>query len=131
MVRKRKHPEPRNHERWMVSYADFITLLFALFVVMFAASNSDEKKAGKIAKAVQVAFKEMAVFTAGKNAALYDDGGLAVNSKAVFGNTHSFLDPKQFVAAERHSNQLTLQEVQTQLERVLKDEISNNNVRLT
>ena len=33
-----------NHERWLVSYADFITLLFAFFVVLFAASNVDEKK---------------------------------------------------------------------------------------
>ena len=53
MARKKKHPEPSNHERWLVSYADFITLLFACFVVMFAASNSDQKKAGQVAKAVQ------------------------------------------------------------------------------
>jgi chemotaxis protein MotB len=33
-----------NHERWLVSYADFITLLFAFFVVLFAASTVDEKK---------------------------------------------------------------------------------------
>ena len=77
MARKKKHPEHVNHERWLVSYADFITLLFAFFVVMFAASNSDQKKAGKIAQAVQVAFKEMAVFTpTGKVVALYDEGGL-------------------------------------------------------
>jgi chemotaxis protein MotB len=36
MARKKKHPEHVNHERWLVSYADFITLLFAFFVVMFA-----------------------------------------------------------------------------------------------
>jgi flagellar motor protein MotB len=44
VARKKKHPEHVNHERWLVSYADFITLLFAFFVVMFAASNSDQKK---------------------------------------------------------------------------------------
>ena len=33
-----------NHERWLVSYADFITLLFAFFVVMFASSQVDKKK---------------------------------------------------------------------------------------
>ena len=57
-MRKKKHPEHANHERWLVSSADFITLLFAFFVVMFAASNSDQKKAGQIAHSVQVAFKE-------------------------------------------------------------------------
>ncbi len=33
-----------NHERWLVSYADFVTLLFAFFVVMFAASQKNEAK---------------------------------------------------------------------------------------
>jgi chemotaxis protein MotB len=41
---KKKHPEHVNHERWLVSYADFITLLFAFFVVMFAVSHVDNKK---------------------------------------------------------------------------------------
>jgi chemotaxis protein MotB len=46
-VRKKKHPEHVNHERWLVSYADFITLLFAFFVVMFAVSQVDSKKVGR------------------------------------------------------------------------------------
>jgi chemotaxis protein MotB len=46
MARKKKHPEHVNHERWLVSYADFITLLFAFFVVMFAVSQVDTKKLG-------------------------------------------------------------------------------------
>jgi chemotaxis protein MotB len=33
-----------SRDRWMVSYADFITLLFAVFVVLYAASKADEKK---------------------------------------------------------------------------------------
>src|SRR5262245_14117560 len=48
MPRKKiKHPEHVNHERWLVSYADFITLLFAFFVVMFAVSQVDSKKVGR------------------------------------------------------------------------------------
>lgn len=47
-----------------MSYADFITLLFAFFVVMFAASQVDQRKVGKIALAVQVAFQELGVFQA-------------------------------------------------------------------
>ena len=47
MARKKKHPEHVNHERWLVSYADFITLLFAFFVVMFAVSQVDSKKLGR------------------------------------------------------------------------------------
>ena len=51
MARKKKHPEHVNHERWLVSYADFITLLFAFFVVMFAVSQVDTKKMGHFTEA--------------------------------------------------------------------------------
>jgi chemotaxis protein MotB len=55
MARRRKREEHGNHERWLVSYADFITLLFAFFVVMFAVSQVDDKKVGRFTKAVQQA----------------------------------------------------------------------------
>ena len=44
MARRRYEEEPDNHERWMVSYADFITLLFAFFVVMYSISSLNEGK---------------------------------------------------------------------------------------
>lgn len=44
MARRAKRREPDNHERWMVSYADFITLLFAFFVVMYGISSVNEGK---------------------------------------------------------------------------------------
>ncbi len=44
MARKKRHEEHENHERWLVSYADFITLLFAFFVVMYALSSVNEGK---------------------------------------------------------------------------------------
>jgi chemotaxis protein MotB len=46
-MRRKKHPEHVNHERWLISYADFITLLFAFFVVMFAVSQVDTKQVGR------------------------------------------------------------------------------------
>jgi len=52
VARKKKHAEHANHERWLVSYADFITLLFAFFVVMFASSQTDKAKAQRISEAV-------------------------------------------------------------------------------
>ena len=56
--RRRQQPEEHtNHERWLVSYADFITLLFAFFVVLFAISQVDDRKMGKLAEAVQDATK--------------------------------------------------------------------------
>jgi chemotaxis protein MotB len=62
MRRKRTHHV--NHERWLVSYADFITLLFAFFVVLYASSQVDQRKVGKLAMAIQVAFQELGVFPA-------------------------------------------------------------------
>lgn len=44
MSRRRRHEEHENHERWLVSYADFITLLFAFFVVMYSISSINEGK---------------------------------------------------------------------------------------
>jgi chemotaxis protein MotB len=56
MPRKRVQ-EPENHERWMVSYADFITLLFAFFVVMFASTQSDKLKAKQVSDSVRDALE--------------------------------------------------------------------------
>jgi chemotaxis protein MotB len=53
-----KHAEHENHERWLVSYADFITLLFAFFVVMFASSQTDKSKAKQVSEAVEKALSE-------------------------------------------------------------------------
>jgi len=62
--RRNKSARHVNHERWLVSYADFITLLFAFFVVLYASSQVDKRKVGKLAMAIQVAFQEMGVFQA-------------------------------------------------------------------
>lgn len=44
MRRRRRQQEHENTERWLISYADFITLLFAFFVVMYAISSVNEGK---------------------------------------------------------------------------------------
>jgi chemotaxis protein MotB len=64
-VSRRKRPRGHaNHERWLVSYADFITLLFAFFVVLYSSAQVDQRKVGKLALAIQVAFQELGVFPA-------------------------------------------------------------------
>ena len=75
MSRKKKHAEHANHERWLVSYADFITLLFAFFVVLYSSSQVDHKKVGKLARAIEVAFQAMGVFPAsGTSVPLQSEG---------------------------------------------------------
>jgi len=56
--RKRHIEEPENNERWLVSYADFITLLFAFFVVMYAISSLNEEKYKIVSKTLKANFNE-------------------------------------------------------------------------
>ena len=58
MAKKKHAAEHENHERWLVSYADFITLLFAFFVVMFASSQTDKSRARQISEAVEKALEQ-------------------------------------------------------------------------
>src|SRR6476660_2854402 len=57
MIRRKTTSEHENHERWLVSYADFITLLFAFFVVMFASTQADRNKAKEVSDSVRQALE--------------------------------------------------------------------------
>jgi len=67
MRRRRRSEEPVHHERWLVSYADFMTLLFALFVVLFASSYHDKKAIQRVSSAVRTGFQEMGSFSVSTN----------------------------------------------------------------
>ncbi|MEK6590393.1 MAG: flagellar motor protein MotB [Nitrospinota bacterium] len=56
MARKKRHADHENLERWLISYADFITLLFALFVVLYGISEVDAQKLKKVSNSFQFAF---------------------------------------------------------------------------
>jgi chemotaxis protein MotB len=59
MSRRRKHHQAHaNHERWIISYADFVTLLFAFFVVMFSTASSDRKKVEAVTESVRSALEQ-------------------------------------------------------------------------
>ena len=62
MARKPKHPEHENLERWLVSYADFITLLFATFVVLYALAQVDATDFAKLEESLKNAFSQGAMF---------------------------------------------------------------------
>ena len=61
-MRRRKHKPHANHDRWLVSYADFITLMFAFFVVMYATSKADVKKQVQMADSIDSAFRTLGLF---------------------------------------------------------------------
>jgi chemotaxis protein MotB len=51
-------------DRWLVSYADFMTLMFALFVVLFASAYHDKKAIQRVSAAVKNGFQEMGLSSA-------------------------------------------------------------------
>ena len=65
MARRRGIEEEHDHhDRWLVSYSDFITLLFAFFVVMYAISTLNEGKYRVLSDALGMAFRREAVVSA-------------------------------------------------------------------
>ena len=67
MIRRTGSDENAHAERWLVSYADFMTLMFALFVVLFASAYHDKKAVQRVSRAVKSGFQEMGTFSGGSS----------------------------------------------------------------
>jgi chemotaxis protein MotB len=120
--RRRKAEHHPNHERWLVSYADFITLLFAFFVVMYSTAQVDKQKVGKLALSIQVAFTELGVFPGSATpspAPGKEPGGHLPASKPV---------PPADPSPDKQDENLA--PLQQELERTLKSEILRNAVAI-
>jgi chemotaxis protein MotB len=63
MRRRRQIEEHSNHDRWLVSYSDFITVLFAFFVVLFASSYRDNQAVRKLSQAIHIGFQQLGAFS--------------------------------------------------------------------
>lgn len=50
-----------SHERWLVSYADFVTLLFAFFVVLYASAQVDRQRAIQLSDAIRNGFQRLGI----------------------------------------------------------------------
>lgn len=72
-MRKKKPEKEANHERWLVSYADFITLLFAFFTTLYAISTVDGQKAGKLVTSMHESFGN-SLFAAGSRSLSLNPG---------------------------------------------------------
>jgi chemotaxis protein MotB len=91
MRRRKKVAEHENHERWLISYADFITLLFAFFVVMFASSQTDKGKAAQVSESVKRALdgEKMSSVIAAVLGGTVDNRGTGNNQMHGPGGTNS------------------------------------------
>jgi len=63
MAKKAKHPEHENLERWLVSYADFMTLLFATFTALYALAQTDAAKLKAVGDAIREGFEEQSIMS--------------------------------------------------------------------
>jgi chemotaxis protein MotB len=107
---------PISHERWLVSYADFITLLFAFFVVLYASAEVDKKRVGELTQSIRTAFQELGSFQNGMHPG--NTAPIGVNVTA----------PRS-VPVE-HVKQRDLGPLKAGLQQVLANEISREEVSL-
>ncbi len=135
--RKRSHGHT-NHERWLVSYADFITLLFAFFVVLYASSQVDQRKVGKLALAIQVAFQEMGVFpTSTTQVPLETDDPMPFSTVQAIQNVERTAElgtiassPTDSLAGSSASSETDISTLKSELEQALHHEIALRQVSL-
>ena len=86
----RAHRSRVSHERWLVSYADFITLLFAFFVVLYAFAKADEKKQQQVSAAIDSGFQSLSFSPPGtKVPQLFTQWHRASRSRIVSSSSHS------------------------------------------
>ena len=108
-MKSRKRSKPHaSHDRWLVSYADFITLLFAFFVVLYSAAEVNKKKIGQVAAAIQAAFDQF--------------DASAVSQSAVPVSPVSTPPPKN--AGTVHTQDQDFRELRLDLENILASEIA-------
>lgn len=69
MIRRPIEEDDENHERWLISYADFITLLFAFFVVMYSVSSVNHGKYKELSSSINTAFANKSVTQEGNEQA--------------------------------------------------------------
>ncbi len=118
----------------VVSYADFITLLFAFFVILYSSSQVDKRKVGRLALAIQVAFQELGVFdTSNTKVPLSNTEPIpfanvqAVENVERTGDMQRFVHPTKGVLGPSTS-QSSLSDVQAALQKALAPEIKDRTV---
>lgn len=122
-MKLRQRSEPVNHDRWLVSYADFVTLLFAFFVVLYATAQVDRQRAVRLSDAIRSAFQELGVFQNG-----YRQAGSAAGdvTLAKIGAPQQGTPATPADAGRREQ----FSAIRNELESALADEIKRNDVAL-
>lgn len=127
MARRSRRHEPESHERWLISYADFITLLFALFVVLYAMSKVDEGKYKVLSNSLNYAFGSVSL---GKQGAVDPAKTLPQNEQELL--LKSLVDKRNARIAEQQRKQNeVMQEMVKNLNQVMAPLVKNALVNVT
>lgn len=132
MAKKKKHPEHENLERWLVSYADFITLLFATFTALYALAQSDAAKMKEVAKAIREGFQEQSIIS-GINSVLQGDSAPSHNPDPISstqGAGQGLLeyDNMTYQAGEVKAAQETVEQLKQDIDKINR-EIAQENAK--
>jgi chemotaxis protein MotB len=124
MKRDRRRPHV-SHERWLVSYADFITLMFAFFVVLYASSQADKKKQAEVSQSINQAFKALGLF---------QPASVVTHSQSMASSTDESVSPLNIVLGEEmampEETKKDLMRIQHQLEGKLSNQIAKHAVAM-
>lgn len=115
-----EHEEEASHERWLVTYADMVTLLMVLFIIMFAMSTVDQKKFTALRDGLADGFGHSVNILNGANAMLDDTGAVEPGSNA-YDAAIQELPTSQQSAAQQAVNQAVDQAMQQQDQRQFAD----------
>lgn len=131
MKERRRRPFAQiSHERWLVSYADFVTLLFAFFVVLYASAQVDKQRAMRLSDAIRSAFQQLGVFDKDDHKIGQGDPKITLPTSVNAAQDLSRWAPGGREQLGAYSKQEDINAVRRELELALADEIKRNEVAL-
>ena len=128
MRRRRQVEESTSQSRWMVSYADFMTVLFAFFVVLFASAYKENRSIKKVSNAIHYGFVDLESFSSTAN-----DAG-AVHAQALtnrLASIHSIEDSKTGKSDETTATGIDIEALRRQLEAAIGRELKDGQVTMS
>jgi chemotaxis protein MotB len=125
MKRRRTTEQHISHDRWLVSYADFITLLFAFFVVLYASAEMDKRKVVQLSSAIEGAFQQMGAFSTTQAGTSRD--GKEMRQAALLTDPKTNLPPTSLTSSGGSVDAYALQ---LELEKVLADELKQRDIEM-
>ncbi len=117
MAKKKKQEEHENLERWLVSYADFMTLLFATFVVLYALAQIDIKEFGKLEESIKAAFNNSPI-SGGQH--MMEGMGINVINQSGASEADSLIPPLMEYISQKYEKN-SMEEIKKSIDKALKE----------